>query len=131
MESKRQLLNDQEPISVVTANNDAEAADSKTLVTRDRDVIQRWAAKRGAEPATGEATASGPATVRVDDGGAGVRFNFPGAGRLRPISWDEWFENFEKNDLRFVYEEKTAEGRQSSRYRVIKADALPKDGLVR
>jgi hypothetical protein len=41
----------------------------------------------------------------VNDGGAGIRFNFPGVQRFRPITWDEWFENFDAHDLCFVYEE--------------------------
>ncbi|MCA1586507.1 MAG: DUF2934 domain-containing protein [Acidobacteria bacterium] len=79
------------------------------IATRDREVIQRWAARHLAEPATGEASASGPATVDVNDGGAGVRFNFPGFARFRPISWDEWFEHFEEHGLTFVYEEDVAD----------------------
>lgn len=79
------------------------------LATKDREVIRQWAARHGAEPATGEATASGPATITVNDGGAGIRFNFPGAGRFRPISWDEWFDNFDRYRLIFVYEENVAD----------------------
>jgi hypothetical protein len=37
--------------------------------------------------------------------GAGIRFNFPGFAPFRPILWDEWFENFDRNDLLFVFEE--------------------------
>ena len=59
------------------------------LATRDHHLIQSWAARHGAEPATGVATASGPATVNVNDGGASIRFNFPGAARFRPIAWAE------------------------------------------
>ena len=55
-------------------------------------------------PATGEATASGPATVDVKDGGAGVRFNFPGTGAYRPIEWHEWFENFDPHECAFVFD---------------------------
>ena len=39
------------------------------LASRDHDVVRRWAARHNAEPATGEATASGPATIHVTDGG--------------------------------------------------------------
>ena len=81
------------------------ATDARAIFTQDHEVIRRWAARRGAEPATGEATASGPATIDVNDGGAGIRFNFPGVQRFRPIAWDEWFENFDGHDLWFVYEE--------------------------
>ena len=62
-----------------------------------------------AEPATGEATASGPATLKVTDGGAGIRFNFPGIARFRPISWSEWFDNFDFHGLTFVFEEEVAD----------------------
>jgi hypothetical protein len=62
-----------------------------------------------AEPATGEATASGPAGLTVNDMGVGIRFNFPGFGRFRPITWDEWFDNFDRHDLLFVYEQKDAD----------------------
>jgi hypothetical protein len=72
-------------------------------------VIRAWAASHRAEPATGEASTSGPATISVNDGGAGVRFNFPGAGLFRPIPWDEWFESFDRDGLVFVYEEEVAD----------------------
>jgi hypothetical protein len=76
----------------------------RAYATQDHDVIRRWAHRHRAEPATGEATSSGPATVMVNDGGAGIRFNFPGFSRYRPISWDEWFENFDRHQLTFVFE---------------------------
>ena len=80
-----------------------------TISTRDHDTIQRWAARHRAEPATGEATSSGPAVLTVNDGGAGVRFNFPGFAPFRPISWREWLDNFDRHELTFVYEKEVAE----------------------
>ena len=77
----------------------------RTRSTRDHDTIRGWAAMHHAEPATGEATASGPATTDVKDGGAGVRFNFPGFAPFRPIAWDEWLAHFDQHQLLFVYEE--------------------------
>ena len=77
--------------------------------TTNHDAIRRWAGHHQAEPATGEATASGPATVEVNDGGSGLRFNFPGAAMFRSISWMEWFDHFDSHHLRFVYEESNAE----------------------
>jgi hypothetical protein len=88
------------------------------MATDDPDVIRRWAARRGAEPATGEASPSGPATVDVQDGGAGIRFNFPGAGPFRPITWDEWLQNFKRHDLMFVYEADVPGRPPSARYRL-------------
>lgn len=81
----------------------------RALATKDHDLICRWAKRHDAQPATGEATASGPATVKMNDGGAGIRFNFPGFARFRPITWDEWFENFDRHQLTFVFEEAAAD----------------------
>jgi len=80
----------------------------RKLATRDKELIRAWAARHRAEPATGEATPSGPATIHVNDGGAGIRFNFPGAAPFRPISWDEWFDNFDRHRLIFIYDEDVA-----------------------
>ena len=101
---------------VTRAEGFLSAADRKTaksqlraLATKDHELIRRWAERHHAEPATGEATASGPATLHVTDGGAGIRFNFPGFARFRPISWTEWFENFDRHELTFVFEEEVAD----------------------
>jgi hypothetical protein len=107
MNSKAVLFAEIEGLSVTWAN--ASGAGPRAIATRDHEVICQWAARHHAEPATGEATASGPATVQLNDDGAGIRFNFPGAGRFRPITWDEWFENFERCQLTFVYEEDIAD----------------------
>jgi hypothetical protein len=80
-------------------------AGSRVQATRDQAAIRAWAGRHHAEPATGEASASGPQTLDINDGETGLRFNFPGFARLRPISWDEWFHHFETHDLLFVYEE--------------------------
>ncbi len=82
-----------------------ETKTDRRFATRDKALIRRWADRHDAEPATGEATASGPSTISVNDGGAGIRFNFPSAAPFRPISWDEWFENFDRHGLVFVYDE--------------------------
>jgi hypothetical protein len=93
----------------------------RVVFTRDHDVIRYWAAQRQAEPATGEATGSGPATSKVNDGGAGIRFNFPGVGLFRPISWEEWLENFDHHQCAFVYDDESARP-PSTGYRIVKAD---------
>lgn len=93
---------------------------ARVVFTRDHEVIKRWAASRQAEPATGQASESGPATFKVNDGGAGIRFNFPGAGVFRPISWDEWLGNFDHHECAFVYDDEATRP-PSSRYRIVKA----------
>lgn len=77
----------------------------RTHMTCDHEVIRQWAARHRAEPATGESTPSGPAVRDVKDSGAGIRFNFPGFSPFRTIAWHEWFDNFERHALMFVYEE--------------------------
>ena len=96
-------------VHIGAADVQPELRAERKLATRDKEVIRQWAAHQRAEPATGEATPSGPATIEVNDGGAGIRFNFPGAARFRPISWDEWFDNFDRHHLVFVYEENVAD----------------------
>jgi DUF2934 family protein len=91
--------------STLVAPQPRRRAGIRIAATTDHDEIKAWAARHGAEPATGQATGSGAATVNVNDGGAGIRFNFPGFARLRPIPWDEWLDNFERHDLLFVYED--------------------------
>ena len=73
--------------------------------TNDHDIVRKWAAEHQAEPATGEASSSGPATIAVNDGGAAIRFNFPGFAPFRPISWQEWLDHFDGHHLLFVFEE--------------------------
>jgi hypothetical protein len=77
----------------------------RTVVTRDRAVIRQWAAQHSAEPATGERGGSAAPVRSVNDSGAGIRFNFPGFAPFAPLSWDDWFANFEAHDLSFVFEE--------------------------
>jgi hypothetical protein len=91
------------------ADRTAARSQLRALATKDHGIIQQWAARHNAEPATGEATPSGPATLTVTDGGAGIRFNFPGIARFRPISWTEWFDNFDRHELTFVFEEEVAD----------------------
>ena len=112
------------PIVLLTTDNEARHAEVAVGATRDHQLIKRWAAEHQAQPATGEVTASGAGTVDVNDGGAGIRFNFPAAGRFRPITWDEWFENFEEHELVFVFDRDLTGGTPSYRYKLVKMDAL-------
>ena len=80
--------------------------------TRDHDEIRRWAEARGAVPAEVKGTERG--------GEAGIiRFEFPKApnrndSKLEEISWEDFFEKFDRNNLEMVYQEKTAEGERSN-----------------
>ena len=117
--TQRSLLPEEEPVRRVDTSDAEKQSPGKVLTTDNRELIRDWAAKRAAEPATGETTQSGPATIDVRDGGAGIRFNFPGAARFRPISWEEWFDNFTRHDLMFVYERDAPGQTPSARYRLV------------
>ena len=108
-DAKNPAVESQERYSTATDRLSSEKTGATAVTTRDQGAIRRWAASHQAQPATGEASASGPATTQVADGGTGLRFNFPGFARFRSITWDEWFEHFDRHDLVFVYEEEVAD----------------------
>ncbi len=120
MTEDRQSLSDPPPARGVKTLDDPFRGSTRVVFTRDHDNIRRWAEQRHAEPATGEATVSGPATHNINDGGAGIRFNFPGVSLFRPITWDEWLTNFDIHQCAFVYEDEPSRP-PSNRYRIVKA----------
>ena len=91
---------------------------SKT--TRDHDEIRKWAEARGAVPAEVKGTERG--------GEPGIiRFEFPKApnhndSKLEEISWEDFFQKFDENDLELVYQEKTADGEQSNFNKLVHPD---------
>ena len=95
--------------TAVTSGAPQDPPGVRTRTTCDHAVVRQWALQHAAEPATGEATSSGPAVRHVNDSGAGIRFNFPGFAPYRTIEWQEWFENFEQHALMFVFEEEDSE----------------------
>jgi hypothetical protein len=108
-----------DPVRRVDRHSEGEQPPGSIVATDDPELIRRWALRHRAEPATGEATASGPAMVDVHDGDAGIRFNFPAAAKFRSITWDEWFENFNAHHLMFVYERDMPGTTPSGRYRLV------------
>ena len=83
------------------------AGESKT--TTDHDEIRRWVEARGGRPAAVKETGGG------DDPGI-LRIDYPGRGddeSLEEISWEQFFEAFEKNKLAFLYQEETKDGSES------------------
>jgi hypothetical protein len=89
----------------------------RSLVTTDHEVIRRWASARKAVPATVEGT--------EHDGHLGVlRLNFPGysGDRLTEVSWDDWFEAFDKRRLNFIFQEKQSGGKRSNFFQLENPD---------
>ena len=77
--------------------------ESKT--TTNHEEIRSWVEERGGHPAQVKGTEKGgSALLRIDYPG------FSGEDRLEEISWDEFFEIFDENNLAFLYQEKTEDG---------------------
>jgi hypothetical protein len=125
MLSGKPLVPDHKSLVFVDEKTQALAHDNCAIATRDHAVIRRWAARHQAEPATGEQTPSGPGTaVHVDDGDAGIRFNFPGFAPFRPISWEEWFDHFVRHGLAFVCEPEVDGQPPVNTYRIVRETDL-------
>ena len=77
--------------------------------TTNHDEIRRWVEERGGHPAKVKGTEKGKSSgvLRIDYPG------FSGEDRLEEISWEEFFEGFEQNELAFLYQDKTKDGELS------------------
>ncbi|MFI2710129.1 hypothetical protein ACH495_08365 [Micromonospora sp. NPDC018662] len=98
---------------LVTSLADRPERPGRSLVTRNHDVIQRWARARGAKPATIAGTERG-------DRPGVLTFNLPGyreSSRIREITWDDWFRTFDSRRLNLIYQEQMRDGRQSNFFR--------------
>jgi hypothetical protein len=92
---------------------------SKT--TTDHEEIRRWVEARGGRPATVKSTHSeqDPGILRID---------FPGYGKsgsLEEISWDQFFAKFDEKHLAFLYQDKTADGRESRFFKFVSREREP------
>lgn len=91
---------------------------SQSRTTTDHDDIRRWVEAHDGRPATVKGTADGgePGVLRIDfPGGAGE-------DRLQPIDWDEWFAKFDEEDLAFLYQERKADGEDSTFFKLVRRE---------
>lgn len=73
---------------------------AQARITTDHDEIRKWVEARGGQPAHVRRT------EYMDDPGV-LRIEYPGfrsSEKLEPLSWDEWFEAFDKHQLAFLYD---------------------------
>ena len=81
------------------------ADDSESKRTTDHDTIRRWIEERGGRPAHVKGTGGG------DDDAGLLRIDFgEPEENLEEVSWDEFFQTFDENDLEFLYQEQTKDG---------------------
>jgi len=82
-------------------------------------VIRKWVEKRGGRPATVKES--------KDTTGAGIlRIDFPGYGgkeQLEEIDWETFFQKFEESKLAFLYQEETANGKESRFSKFVSRDS--------
>jgi hypothetical protein len=89
---------------------------SQATVTTDHDEIRRWIEERGGRPSRVKDTGGkgqgkgkgGPGILRVD-------FGEPDDS-LEPISWEEFFEAFEDNDLAFLHQDEAGSSRGGGKH---------------
>jgi hypothetical protein len=88
--------------------------ESKT--TTDLNEIRKWAESRDGKPAVVKSTENGK------KGGGVLRIDFPGysgENSLETISWEEWYEIFKDRNLAFLYQDQTANGKESRFFKLI------------
>jgi hypothetical protein len=86
--------------------------------TTDHDTIRKWVEERDGRPSivgsTGENGRKG-GVLRIDFGDKDEE--------LEEIDWDEFFEIFDENDLVFLHQDKTADGKISRFNKFVSADS--------
>ena len=82
---------------------------AEAIKTKDHKTIRQWATQRGGQPATATAT-------KGDEDAGLLRIDFPGYSgeeTLERITWDNFFQKFDQEDLTFLYQEETESGETS------------------
>ena len=94
----------------------SKSSSHSSMQLTDHDEIQQWAEARDAKPSCVKNT-GGKGDVGM------IRLDFPGysgADSLQEITWDEWFESFDENNLALLVQETTASGETSNFNKLVK-----------
>jgi hypothetical protein len=89
---------------------------SESKTTTDHDEIRRWVEEHGGKPAVVKGTERGDDDVGI------LRIDFPGGAgedRLEHVDWDTWFQKFEEQSLAFLYQERKADGEDSTFFKLV------------
>ena len=93
--------------------------DSETRTTTDHDEIREWVQARQGFPAAVRGTGNDdamnfdPGELRIDVS------NGAGEDGLIPLSWDDWFDKFDREQLAFVYQEGKTSGDDATYYELV------------
>ena len=89
---------------------------STSATTHDHKKIQEWAKEREGIPSKIKNTG------KEDDDGV-LRIHFPkhsaSDDRFEEISWEDFFKNFDENDLDLLYQDKKADGEISTFHKFV------------
>ena len=93
-------------------------------VTTNHETIKEWVEERGGRPARVKGTDKGKSggLLRIDYPG------YSGEDTLETITWDEFFEAFESNNLAFLYQDETKGGKESRFSKLINRDSEIRKG---
>ena len=75
-------------------------ARSRAITTTDHDEIRRWVEEKGGSPAIVDESGPEyePDQLRIDYPG------YNGEEKLRRITWEEFFDRFDRHNLAFFYQ---------------------------
>jgi hypothetical protein len=95
------------------------SADSGSKTTTDHNEIRSWVEERGGRPARVKGTENkqGAGILRIDYPG------FSGEDTLETITWEEFFQAFEDNNLAFLYQDETKDGSESRFSKLIERES--------
>lgn len=83
--------------------------------THNHQTIKDWAEQRGGVPARVIGT-----EINGDEGVLRIHFpEFSKGEDLEEIDWDDFFNDFEKDQLDLLYQDKKANGEQSTFYKLV------------
>ena len=82
--------------------------------TVDHQEIRRWAEARGGRPVTVRGKEE-----ESDDGTGVLRIGFNSGHALETLEWEDFFDKFEDEDLAFLYQEKTRDGKPSRFFKLV------------
>jgi hypothetical protein len=96
----------------------------QAIATTDHETIRRWAESRKGRPAVVKSTHG---QTRGRSGLLRIDFE-PPEQSLDEVSWDDFFETFDQNNLAFLYQERTASGRKSRFNKFVSRDSVEASG---
>jgi hypothetical protein len=88
---------------------------SESKTTTDHQEIQNWVEARGGQPAVVKGTEDN----EESEGLLRIRFSDESKDNLKAIGWDKFFETFEDKKLAILFQDKTADNKESRFFKFV------------